>query len=248
MTQRILVVDNDDSTRDLFEIIFADEGFEVASYDYADIDLAEVQRYAPDLIILDFNVVHRGVGWAFFQLLKMDDTTAAIPVLVCTTTEHMSLEIEGYLAAKHIAVVRKPFDLASFLEIVNKAVIAEQAWPILLVEDNEDLADALKTLLQLEGYSVMTASNGQLALDELAINRYALILLDNAMPVMTGVEFLAAYAEQAIVHVPVIIVSAQTTTFKDVLPAFVMSIVSKPINFTQLAPLISKYVYATVPK
>jgi CheY-like chemotaxis protein len=108
---RILVFDNDTTNRELFDLMLTDEGYEVFISKYDPAALKLVQTYDPNLIILDLNVVQRDSGWEFLQLLKMEDHTAAIPVVVCTTSTRLSREIEGYLDARHISIVRKPFDL-----------------------------------------------------------------------------------------------------------------------------------------
>jgi len=62
--------------------------------------------------------------------------------------------------------------------------------PILLVEDNLDVLDVTRVLLESEGYAVATAVNGADALALLRAGlRPCLIVLDLSMPVMDGFEF-----------------------------------------------------------
>lgn len=62
--------------------------------------------------------------------------------------------------------------------------------PILLVEDNLDVLDVTRILLEAEGYAVATAVNGADALALLRGGlRPCLIVLDLSMPVMDGWEF-----------------------------------------------------------
>ena len=242
MSKRILVIDEDESTRELFQFFLADEGWDVDSGDYAHIDLERVQQFAPDLIILDLNMVQAGVGWSFLQLLKMEDTTARIPLVICTTALALSLEIEGYLASRHISIVRKPFDIDALILIITKSLSPALALPILVVEDNEDISDAVTTILGLWGYLVVTASNGRLALEAVTSSRHALILLDITMPVMNGLEFLAAYAQMPGPHTPVLILSAQADLEDEHLPEFVTEILPKPFELSHLVALVGKYV------
>ena len=60
---------------------------------------------------------------------------------------------------------------------------------ILIVEDNPILREGLQEMLELDGFSVFTAPNGQQALDEMAARKPDLILSDIAMPVMDGYVF-----------------------------------------------------------
>ena len=69
-----------------------------------------------------------------------------------------------------------------------------QGETILLVEDNLVVLDAVRTMLDLLGYRVLTASNGREALDvyEVHRNRIGLVLADMVMPEMGGAELFEA--------------------------------------------------------
>lgn len=64
---------------------------------------------------------------------------------------------------------------------------------ILTVDDDEDIRLSLKEMLEDEGYEVVWAKNGQVALDYLNATPDGelpnLVLLDHMMPVMNGQEF-----------------------------------------------------------
>ncbi len=80
---------------------------------------------------------------------------------------------------------------------------------ILIVEDEPGIRENLQALLELEGYRIFTASNGEEGLRLLRrMPRPCLILLDLLMPVLNGMEFLEAKShEDAIAAIPVCIVS-----------------------------------------
>jgi CheY-like chemotaxis protein len=82
--------------------------------------------------------------------------------------------------------------------------------PILVVEDDMDIREALQGFLELHGYEVVTASNGREAVELLQRTpRPALIFLDMAMPVMGGHRVLTFRKEtDGFQAVPVIIMSA----------------------------------------
>src|SRR4051794_32381995 len=66
----------------------------------------------------------------------------------------------------------------------RKAQMKSRSGAILLVEDDEDIRDAVVGLLEDEGMAVLTATNGQEALDLLQSGqKIRLILLDLMMPV-----------------------------------------------------------------
>jgi diguanylate cyclase (GGDEF)-like protein/PAS domain S-box-containing protein len=61
---------------------------------------------------------------------------------------------------------------------------------LLLVDDEENIVAALKRLVRRDGYHVVTACNGPQGLQRLAEHEVDVILSDQRMPGMTGVEFL----------------------------------------------------------
>ena len=63
---------------------------------------------------------------------------------------------------------------------------------ILIVEDNPVLREGLQEMLELEGFIVLTASNGREALDRMVGQHPDLILSDIAMPEMDGLAFFRA--------------------------------------------------------
>jgi CheY-like chemotaxis protein len=81
---------------------------------------------------------------------------------------------------------------------------------VLVVDDDRSMRESLSELLEVEGYCVLEAENGQKALDVLEKTPHTpcVILLDLAMPVMDGREFLKLRAEDPVLrHVPVVVVS-----------------------------------------
>jgi two-component system alkaline phosphatase synthesis response regulator PhoP len=64
----------------------------------------------------------------------------------------------------------------------------ESGQKILLVDDEEDILEFLSYNLKKEGYTVITATNGQEAIPLAAENRPDLIILDVMMPGMDGIE------------------------------------------------------------
>lgn len=78
---------------------------------------------------------------------------------------------------------------------------------ILIVDDELDITEALKDLLEPDGYMVVTAPNGQVGLKMVADHRPDVVLLDVMMPVMTGPEMLERLRASS-PELPVIMMSA----------------------------------------
>ncbi len=122
MSTRIMVINNSDNILALFQKILTHEDVQVFLQLFLNSDLCEVRKIKPDLIILDYYVGREGVGWEFLQLLKMEETTAAIPVLICTTAVKLAYEIASYLATKNVTILRKPFESRDLASAVQTAL------------------------------------------------------------------------------------------------------------------------------
>jgi CheY-like chemotaxis protein len=81
---------------------------------------------------------------------------------------------------------------------------------ILVVDDDADFRSAITTVLEDEGYSVLTAVDGQDALKRLRHGaRPCVIILDLMMPIMDGPAFLdAQQASSELATIPVVVMSA----------------------------------------
>ncbi len=115
--------------------------------------------------------------------------------------------------------------------------------PVLVVDDHDDVREALVALLESEGYATVTATNGADALAYLRSTRElpCLILLDLMMPVMDGSEFREQQlADHELASVPVIIVSAYgQRTQGRALGA--VAYVAKPIDVERLMQLVRSH-------
>lgn len=122
MAKRIMVINNSDDILALFQKILASDDCEVFTQLFLNSDLREVRKIKPDLIILDYYVDREGIGWEFLQLLRMEDATADVPVLICTTAVKLVQEIAAYLATKQVTVLRKPFGSRDLISAVQSAL------------------------------------------------------------------------------------------------------------------------------
>jgi DNA-binding NtrC family response regulator len=81
---------------------------------------------------------------------------------------------------------------------------------VLIVDDEAEIRESLQTLLELEGYEVETAANGDEGLSKLGERPFDLVLLDLALPGRSGIELLPEIRALD-AQLPVIIITAYGT-------------------------------------
>lgn len=80
---------------------------------------------------------------------------------------------------------------------------------VLIVDDDADFRRVLAESLSDEGYRIIEASNGQVALDRLETERPQLILVDLLMPTMSGLELLQKVRKAPTLrNIPVVVITA----------------------------------------
>ncbi|MEO5595035.1 MAG: response regulator transcription factor [Chitinophagaceae bacterium] len=114
---------------------------------------------------------------------------------------------------------------------------------ILLVEDEENLHEALKLNLELEGYQVVSAMDGIQALKALQNQYFDLMILDIMLPEMDGIEVLETIRIQNN-ELPVLILSAKNTSADRVLglKKGADDYLTKPFNLEELLLRVQKLI------
>jgi DNA-binding response OmpR family regulator len=114
---------------------------------------------------------------------------------------------------------------------------------VLVIEDDPDMRELERTMLDCNGYDVTLATNGQEGLRALQKCRPCVILLDLMMPVMDGLAFLAEREKRHIGdRVPVICVSAAgEELLADAVSLGAQECIHKPADFNELANRVARY-------
>ena len=85
--------------------------------------------------------------------------------------------------------------------------MSDEAPRILIVEDEESLADSVRYNLEREGYAVSVARDGRAAVDQFRSSTPALVILDLMLPEMSGLDVCRAIRAES--EVPIIMVTAK---------------------------------------
>jgi CheY-like chemotaxis protein len=125
------------------------------------------------------------------------------------------------------------------------AKMKEQAEPptVLLVEDTEDNRFMMRRLLEMTGYRVVEAMNGEEAVQLAKTESPNVILMDLSLPVIDGLAATRLIRKlPELETTPIIAVSAHDTDDfqSEALQAGCNTYVTKPIDFNELEQLIAK--------
>ena len=115
---------------------------------------------------------------------------------------------------------------------------------ILLVDDHETSRQVLKLFLEHHGYACVEAKHGAAALAWLEQGRKVdLIVSDNQMPVLTGLEFLVQVrTSPAFASIPFILYSGNVTDEikQQAHQAGALAVLNKPYNFSDFVAIVTK--------
>ncbi|HEY1584574.1 MAG TPA: response regulator [Polyangia bacterium] len=107
---------------------------------------------------------------------------------------------------------------------------------VLIIEDDEGVADSLAAILREEGYDVEAVNDGAAALQRLQQRPLpTLILLDLMMPVVDGIDFRRRQlADAELSKIPVIIISARPDIAEQAQTLHADAFLQKPMSFEEL--------------
>jgi len=121
--------------------------------------------------------------------------------------------------------------------------MANRKHTILLVEDEENLHEALKLNLELEGYEVSSSFDGATALQRIHQEHFDLIVLDIMLPEIDGIAVIESIRLQNI-QVPILILSAKNSSADRVvgLKKGADDYLTKPFNLEELLLRVDKLI------
>lgn len=118
--------------------------------------------------------------------------------------------------------------------------VSPRSKSVLLVEDDQDVCDAMAELLRDAGYECVQATNGAEALAILEVTRPSLLLVDLIMPTMDGIDLLAVLRESpSLRDIPVIVTTAANERM--VGTQLDVPVLQKPIDLRELSRLLALY-------
>jgi two-component system response regulator VicR len=115
---------------------------------------------------------------------------------------------------------------------------------IMVVDDEPDLVEVVKLILESDGYQVVTAGGGEEALDRIEKEKPDLVLLDIIMPRMDGWEVFSRIKSNPKTHeVPVIMLTAKDQRIDKLIGLHVVRVddyITKPFGRAELLERIKR--------
>jgi len=124
LSERVLVVEDDDAARQLIGEILRDAGFVVALAANGAEGLAHLAQSRPDGIILDL-LMPQMDGMDFLLEARKRQDCEGIPVIVLSTSAHGGDLLVGTLGVR--AALAKPFELNELLAVIARVFENDQA-------------------------------------------------------------------------------------------------------------------------
>jgi DNA-binding response OmpR family regulator len=120
-------------------------------------------------------------------------------------------------------------------------VVTQKKGRVLVVDDEPAIRALVAKIVERAGFAVDVAADGAEAMEKIAEQTYAVIVLDLMMPAVSGYEFVE-FLQQRGGHRPTVIVitaAAEASLTRQLDPAIVHSIVRKPFDINVLADLVT---------
>lgn len=117
---------------------------------------------------------------------------------------------------------------------------------VLVVEDDPPVRELLQDVLQDEGYDVVAAHDGAMALQVLSSLKVDLITLDLDMPGLSGSELVLLLRKRKIAMPPIVVVTGQIPV-KRAVKQMAQAVVTKPFDVDELISAVLKLLPGTLP-
>jgi adenylate cyclase len=208
----ILVIDDDQTSRDLIADHLRQAGFAIVTAAGGREGLKRATEYRPIAITLDVMMPDMD-GWSVLTALRTDSVLPNIPVVIVSIVDErrqgMALGAAGYLT--------KPIDRDKLVDLVQRFRAETGPTRILVVDDDATQRERIRFWLGSQRWLLAEAENGRSALERLRQDsRPDVILLDLMMPEMDGFEMVAELQRHPEWRrIPVIIITARDLTNED---------------------------------
>jgi signal transduction histidine kinase/DNA-binding response OmpR family regulator len=210
----VLVVEDDPASAELLIRQIEGAGFRTESARNGLQAMAMAKEHKPVAITLDI-LLPEVDGWEVMTLLKRDEATSDIPVIIVSVVDDP--ELGKALGALDYFV--KPVNAKELVKrLSNYNFKAGEGQTLILVVDDEAAnRDWLKQVLEPVGFTVLIATGGQEAIDLARSRKPALVMLDLLMPDVSGFDVVEVLSgNEATKTIPIMVLTSKSLTRADI--------------------------------
>jgi len=247
----ILVVENDPEVRGLLDLVLQEDGHRTATAPDGVAALHLVTRgpIRPDLIIADYNLPHGLTGLEFIGKVR-GKLHRAIPVIILTGD--ISMVTLREIALQNCVQLNKPVKLGELTQVIQRLLPVSQAGPpqtepggasgaplIFVVDDDANVREGLRSLLEQDGWTVADYASCEAFLADYRPGKGACLLIDAYLPRMSGLELLQRLTGD---RLPAIMItgSSDVTIAVEAMKAGASDFIEKPFGRGELLASIER--------
>jgi two-component system response regulator HydG len=205
-TLRVFIVDDDQDFAESLALLIEGRGYQVEVAFSGEEAIAKFREQDFDITFMDVRLPGKNGTESFLEIRKFKPSARVVMMTGYSVEQLLEQAVE------HGAwgVLDKPIDVHQLLEMLERI----KPDGILVVDDDADFVESIRSLLIDEGYTVFVATNGQAAVDRIRSNGVDILILDLRLPILSGLE---AYLELKRIGcaVPTLIVTAYFDDYTD---------------------------------
>lgn len=181
MSKRILVIDDDRDHAESIADVLTARGIEVELAFTGEAGISRFRAADFDMVLMDVKLPGKNGVETFFEFRKIRPD-ARVMLMTGYSLEHLIAQAVDKGA---LGVLRKPFAVGDLLNVLDRV---KPCGMVLVADDDPDFAASIRPILMQHGYRVEIATTGQQALEKAGIGDVSCLVLDLAMPVLSGLE------------------------------------------------------------
>ena len=251
-TGTILIVEDDREVREHLELFLNEEGYQTwTAVDGHDaLGLLARGTTRPDLVLADYNLPHGMSGIQVCQKLRQE-LDRQIPFIILTGD--ISTETLRDIALHDCVHLNKPVKLSELTRVIEKllakpaephvlpprhsaeALSASGAARIIVVDDDDQVREAMRAVLEDDGRVVDDYASCEAFLDAFDPGKSACLLIDAYLPGMSGLELLEKLHDEGH-RLPAIMITgnADVPMAVKAMKAGALDFIEKPIGREEL--------------
>lgn len=241
---RILVVDDSAAMRSALARTLRSLSPELDQAENGQVGLEKAHRNAYDLIITDVDMPLMD-GFTLCSILKATPDIHDIPVIILSSHDKDADIEHGFEvgASAYVSKTNAQQQLPQVIEsLLEKASLLKKRL-VLVVDDSQIIINIIRKGLIKEGFEVLTAPNGKVALEILSEHMPDMIISDLNMPVMDGLSFCRTLRlTPKYSGIPFVAMSSESDRYRmrQMLQSGAATYIVKPFNVDQLIIMVEK--------